>query len=496
LTIDELIALCQPIGCSGSRRDPLGELRLDSRKIVARDLFIALRGRTTDGHDYIHQALKNGAAVIISEEPAVETVSEALQLQVSSTRELVGPLAQAFLDYPARRLKTIGVMGTNGKTTVTTLVWQLLNEMGVQAGLLGTVVKQIGEQRIESRLTTPDPVELASDMKAMVDTGCETVAMEVSSHALDQHRTNGVEWTVAGFTNLTHDHLDYHGQMADYISAKRKLFQSLRPEAVAVINADDPHADEMVRDCKAAITRFSFEERGEIPCRLIHSGPDGLTIQVGKTEIRSPLAGRFNAYNVAETWLICRSLGYDGERLANGLSRCNGAPGRLEKVTLEQEIGLKPTVFVDYAHTPDALANVASTLRELKQQEQPLVILFGCGGDRDRAKRPVMAGVAEQWADRIVVTSDNPRSEDPLQIIRDIERGFSAKATWESLPARQEAIAHAIHSSPANAIVLIAGKGHETYQEIHGTRHPFDDRDVARNALMKYQTRINTGRND
>lgn len=496
MTIDELITICEPTARSGQQPERLGTLHQDSRRIEQGDLFIAVRGIQSDGHDFIDEAVSNGASTIITEKPVTITDPNVFCLQVPSTRLLVGPLAQAFHGHPADRMAMIGVTGTNGKTTVTTLVWQLLQQMGVKSGLLGTVLKQIGDEPLESRLTTSDPIELADDLRKMADAGCQTVAMEVSSHALDQERTRGVHWKVGAFTNLSHDHLDYHNSMDSYAAAKQKLFRSLDPSASAVINSDDPYAKTIRDGCQAAVIDFSFQEEATVQCQMLESGPDGLRILVDDVEIQSPLAGRFNAYNVAEAWLISRELGYDASELARLMKYCSGAPGRMEKVSAGSNEVPTPTVFVDYAHTPDALQNVASTLYELKKPGQPLVILFGCGGDRDRAKRPAMAKAAEQWGDQLVITSDNPRSEDPEKIIREIEAGITGDKNRISLPDREEAIFHAILTAPENAIILIAGKGHETWQEVDGKQHPFDDRDIARKALEAYSLDMKTGRTD
>ncbi|MEX1063438.1 MAG: UDP-N-acetylmuramoyl-L-alanyl-D-glutamate--2,6-diaminopimelate ligase [Balneolaceae bacterium] len=486
MTFDHLISICKPETVSGDEPDAIGSLQQDSRLIRKADVFLAVRGLIMDGHDFIGDAVARGASAVICEElPALNT-GGAVFIRVESTRKLAGQLAQAFQGYPSADLSTVAVTGTNGKTTVATLVWQVLQKMGVKSGLLGTVAKQYGDERSESRLTTADPVEIAADMRKMVNVGCTSLAMEVSSHALEQKRTDGINWNIAAFTNLSHDHLDYHGDMNRYVAAKRKLFDSLDRSACAVVNADDPCGPEMVKNCRAKIIYFSFGKEASVRCKLHRSDETGLHILVGDTEIFTPLTGLFNAYNVAEAFLICRELGYNSSRISGALRECGGAPGRLEKVTLHEETAIKPAVFVDYAHTPDALANVASTLEGIRKKDQLLVILFGCGGDRDMAKRPEMAKVAETYAGRIMVTSDNPRNEDPEKIIRDIEGGFYGSAEWTSVTSRKEAIRRAVLEAPANAIVLIAGKGHETVQEIGGKRMHFDDRDVARKALDQY----------
>jgi UDP-N-acetylmuramoyl-L-alanyl-D-glutamate--2,6-diaminopimelate ligase len=384
---------------------------------------------------------------------------------------------------PAQKLTVIGITGTNGKTTVATLLWQILTKLGKKASLLGTVEKRINTSIFKSRLTTADPIELAADMKQMVGAGSEYLVMEVSSHALDQERGLGIPFNIAVFTNLSHDHLDYHETMAEYASAKKKLFNSLDDKSWAVTNADDPKGLWMVDTTPANVLSFSFEDKGLLKAAIISSDAAGMTLSLDGTEFTTPLVGHFNACNVIEALLSCTALGLDGASVTNALSDCHGAPGRMERVNKPENIGSEPIVFVDYAHTPNALENVASTLKELKTRGQKLTILFGCGGDRDKKKRPEMAKIAERLADNVIVTSDNPRSEDPDTIINDIMEGFSKPENVRRITERDEAIRYAIEKSGKKSIVLIAGKGHETYQEIHGERIHFDDREIAREAL-------------
>jgi len=483
LTLEQLIKICKPVDISGDEPYAIHSLQQDSRLVNEDDAFIAVKGLSVDGHQFIDDAIFRGASVIICELPFYTDDKGVTVIEVEETRPLLGRLAQAFQGNPADQLTTIAVTGTNGKTTVATLVWQTLQIMGEKTGLLGTIAKYYGKEKAESRLTTADPIELAADMKNMVDAGCKTVAMEVSSHALEQERTSGIKWDVATFTNLSHDHLDYHQNMKTYAAAKKKLFDSLEESSWAVVNFDDPYGPEMVNECDAKILDFSFNNNTSITCKLLESNENGILLSVDDIEIETPLVGTFNAYNVTEAFLCCTALGYDARKVASALKECAGAAGRLEKIIPVDETNLKPTVFVDYAHTPNALENVASTLKEIKTATQNLIIIFGCGGDRDKKKRPEMAKVAEKYADRIVVTSDNPRSEDPELIIKDIETGFSREGIWTSIASRKKAIETTISESTGNSIILIAGKGHETYQEIKGERVHFDDREIAANAL-------------
>lgn len=481
MTFDNLISLCKPIDVSGPEPNSIGMLRQDSRKIEAGDVFIAIKGFQVDGHSFIDDAITNGASVIICED-SFYSDDDVCVIEVPDTRSLIGPLAQAFYDNPANKLTLIGVTGTNGKTTVANLVYQALQKLGAKPSLLGTIAKQIGGQEVESKLTTSDPIELASDMAQMVESGSTHLVMEVSSHALDQQRVHGIDFQIAAFTNLSHDHLDYHDDLESYAKSKKKLFDNLDPDAAAVINGDDDYASFIVMDCPARIIDFSFNKALEIDCQVLSNTMNGLVVRIGKIMIESPLVGTFNAYNLSHAFLICRSMGYENDEVKNALEASTGAAGRLERVegSGKEE---NPVVLVDYAHTPDALENVASTLADIKTEGRTLHIIFGCGGNRDKTKRPKMAEIAKSYGDKVTVTSDNPRNEDPDAIIDDIMGGFDNPKSITRITDRKEAIEQAIKDADANTMILIAGKGHETYQEIAGKRHDFDDRAIAQAAL-------------
>ncbi len=478
MTIKELIELVNPLDVSRTKPEgEIGPLVQNSRQVTDGAVFIAIRGTEVDGHLFLEDAIHRGAKVLICEESFYTDAPGVCVIEVENTRSLIGPLSQQFEGNPAKELTVIGITGTNGKTTTATLVYQILTAVGRKASLLGTVSKVINDEVLESKLTTSDPIELAADMRAMVDAGSEYLVMEVSSHALHQQRVGGIDFSVAAFTNLSHDHLDYHETLEEYANAKKLLFDGLSESTTAVVNTDDAFGRHMLCDTKAKAMPFGFNNSN---ASIISSSQNGLVISINGTEIRTPLIGTFNAYNVAQAFLIASALGIAEKDITSALNSSIGAAGRMESIDVDFDA---PKVIVDYAHTPDALENVLKTLKELKNQNQQLYVVFGAGGDRDTTKRPEMAEVCERIADEIIVTSDNPRRENPDLIIADILQGFTKTDNVSSITLREEAINTAIKRASNNDIVLIAGKGHEDYQEIDGIRHPFDDCVIARKAL-------------
>jgi UDP-N-acetylmuramoyl-L-alanyl-D-glutamate--2,6-diaminopimelate ligase len=479
LQLRDLIALINPLHVSNSKLEiELKSVHQDSRKVTQNSVFVAIRGTEVDGHLFLDDAIRGGASVIICEESFYTDIADVCIIEVENTRKILGLIAQSFATNPAEHLQIIGITGTNGKTTVATLVYDALTKLGKKASLLGTVSKKILNVEMNSSLTTSDPIELANDMKVMIDAGSEFLIMEVSSHALSQDRVIGFDFKIAAFTNLSHDHLDYHKTFDEYAQAKKLLFDSLPSTSTAVVNIDDIHGHYMIQDTQAKVREFSFKTNNN---HILQNTSQGLSLLVDGVNIQSPLIGHFNAYNIAQAFLIITSLGIPAEDASTALKYSTGAAGRMETVCVNNED--TPKVIIDYAHTPDALLNVLATLHTLNHNNGSLHCVFGAGGDRDPSKRSEMAKVVSKYADYIVVTSDNPRFEDPNHIIDDISKGFAETNSVTFEVNRKIAIEHAILKASSKDIVLIAGKGHEDYQDIRGTKHPFNDYEIAKAAL-------------
>ena len=456
----------------------------DSRRVQRNGLFVALRGEKNDGHEFIGQAIENGASVIVAERE--EKNPRATCLLVENTRTALADLAATFYGLPARRLKLAAVTGTNGKTTTTFLIKHICEKAGLRCGLIGTVRYEIGERVLPAARTTPESLDLQELLAQIANAGCRAAAMEVSSHALTQERVRGLEWDVAVFTNLTQDHLDYHGTMENYFESKAKLFAQLaqqkKRKPIAVVNMDDHYGEQLLDkiDTKISVITFGMGVRADFRASNYRMEFGGTSYQLdarGKSYlVRLPLIGRFNVANSMAALATANALGLNLREAVLSLGKSPQVPGRLEMVPAKRKF----QVFVDYAHTPDALLNVLKTLRQLEPGR--LIVVFGCGGDRDRQKRPLMGRIADQNADYSIITSDNPRKEDPNAIISEIEKGFGSDR-YEKVAGRAEAIARAIAVAQPRDIILIAGKGHETYQEFADHTVPFDDIQVARRAI-------------
>src|SRR3989440_7902384 len=457
----------------------------DSRRVQRNGLFVALRGEKSDGHDFIGQAIEKGAAVIVAER--AEKNPRATCVIVENTRSAMADLSARFFNYPARKLKLAAVTGTKGKTTTTFLIKHICEKAGMRTGLLGTVRYEIGERVLPAARTTPESLDLQELLSQILNAGCKGAAMEVSSHALAQERTRGLEWDVAVFTNLTQDHLDYHGTMKNYFEAKTKLFEQLaqqqkKKKPVAVINIDDRYGQQLLQriDKKVSVVTFGMGSSADFRASNYRMEFAGTSYQLdarGKSYlVRVPLIGRFNVANSLAALAAATALGVGLREAVLSLAKSPQVPGRLEIVPAKRQF----QIFVDYAHTPDALLNVLKTLRELESRR--LIVVFGCGGDRDKQKRPLMAEAVDRHADYAIITSDNPRKEDPDAIIAEVEKGFRANQ-HEKIVDRAQAIARAIELAQPRDIIVIAGKGHEAYQEFADHTILFDDIQVARRAL-------------
>lgn len=457
----------------------VGQIRFDSRQVQAGDVFVAVRGVQSDGHQFIDKAIENGAAAIVCEElPGLfnSAIRIPQSVIVKDSAEALGLMAAAFYDHPARHLKVVGVTGTNGKTTITTLLHQLYTALGYRAGLIGTVENRIGTEVVPSTHTTPDAVSLQQLLRRMADAGCAYVFMETSSHAIHQRRIAGVEYAGAVFTNLTHDHLDYHGTFAAYRDAKKRLFDDLPKTAFALTNVDDRNGAFMVQNCKAQIHTYGLKKPADFKAKILENGLGGLYLQLDGEEFHTRLTGEFNASNLTAVYATGRLLGAGKLETLTALSGLQGAEGRFE--TIPHPHKPECIAIVDYAHTPDALEQVLETIAKLKKRHSKVITVVGCGGDRDKTKRPVMAHTAARLSDRLILTSDNPRTEDPHAILRDMEAGLAPGDLKKTLTIenREQAIKTACQFAAPGDVILVAGKGHEKYQDINGVKHPFDDK--------------------
>ena len=454
-------------------------LQIDSRKIAAGNLFIAIKGAAVDGHQYINKAIDLGAVAVICEELPNHPSETVTYVQVSDSSEAAGQIAHNYYGQPTTRLKLVGVTGTNGKTTIATLLYKLFTCLGYKCGLVSTVENIIAGKVIPSTHTTPDSISLNSLLNQMVEEGCTHAFMEVSSHAVHQKRIAGLEFTGAIFSNITHDHLDYHKTFEEYLKAKKGFFDSLSSSAFAITNLDDKRGMVMLQNTNAKKLTYSLKTAADFKGKILENSLTGLVMNINEQEVHFRLIGEFNAYNLLAVYGAAVSLGEDKSRVLQCLSNSTGAEGRFDYMisSTEKIIGI-----IDYAHTPDALINVLSTIKKLKKGYEHIITVVGCGGDRDKTKRPIMAAVACEHSDKAIFTSDNPRSEDPAAILNDMEAGLNtaAKRKYVAIVDRRQAIKTAVNMAGPEDIVLIAGKGHEKYQDINGVKHPFDDKEVLR----------------
>ncbi len=487
MTIKEILNGIDVVESIGELRSEISFVTLDSRCCVKDSLFVAIKGSDADGHEYIGKALQMGATAVVYQDEGVTPYLKEKKIaafRVANSRRALAFIANNYFDNPSSKLNVIGVTGTNGKTTIATLLYQLFTSLGYGCGLLSTIANYIEDEVFPTQNTTPDPLSINGLMARMVEKGCQYCFMEVSSHALDQERVVGLTFSGAIFTNLTHDHLDYHKTYPEYIRCKKILFDSLPKGSFALVNVDDKNGNIMVQNTKADIYRYSVRSSADFKVKIIEKSIEGSLLNIDGKEVWTRFIGTHNAHNIAAVYGAALLLGADKEEVLTAISALKAVSGRLEYIKGGNNI----TAVVDYAHTPDALENVSKTLKEICNGNE-LIIVFGCGGNRDKTKRPEMAEVAEKYGDRIVITSDNPRFEEPEAIIADIKAGLTAKgrAKTLSITDRKEAIRTALTVAKEGAIILVAGKGHEDYQIVKGVKSHFDDKEIIREYFNQNQ---------
>ncbi|MBB6001516.1 UDP-N-acetylmuramoyl-L-alanyl-D-glutamate--2,6-diaminopimelate ligase [Arcicella rosea] len=481
--LSNLLKNIKTITIIGDSSVEVSSIIIDSRVVTEGSMFVALKGTQVDGHTFIEKAIGLGAKSILCEDlPAVQA-ENITYIQVKDASETLGYVAAAFYGNPSAKLKLVGITGTNGKTTTVMLLFRLFRQLGYRCGLISTVQNQIDEEVIASTHTTPDAVSLNKLLAEMVQAGCTHAFMEVSSHSVVQHRITGVTFAGAIFSNITHDHLDFHGTFDNYIKAKKGFFDALPKTAFALINVDDRRGSVMVQNTKASIKTYSLETLATVKGRIVSDSIYGLQMEIDGREIHFQLIGTFNAYNLMAIYGAATLLGEDPDEVLVEMSGLKTAPGRFEQIVSIKD---KKVGIVDYAHTPDALENVLKTIKQIKGDDQQVITVVGCGGNRDATKRPIMAKIACSLSNKVILTSDNPRKEDPLEILAQMQKGvppIDFKKT-KTIEDRKEAIFYAVNTlAQAGDIILVAGKGHETYQDIQGVKHDFDDRLVLKEAF-------------
>ncbi len=460
----------------------IGNITFDSRKVNEDSLFVAIKGSQTDGHLFIDKAVEAGARAILCEQLPEKPKRGVTFIKVADSAEALGLIATAFHDYPTNSIKLVGITGTNGKTTTATLLHQLFLKMGYKAGLLSTIENKIGSKILPAQYTTPDAVALNALLSEMVQAGCEYAFMEVSSHAIHQRRIAGLVFAGGVFTNLTHDHLDYHKTFREYLEAKKMFFDELPKEAFALTNIDDRNGLVMVQNTKAKVYRYSLRALTDFKAKIIENSLSGLHLEIDGKDFFTRLIGEFNACNLLAIYATAVLLGCDKLETLTSLSELKAAEGRFDYFRDEKKA---VAAIVDYAHTPDAVEKLLNTVTKLRKGNERIITVIGCGGDRDRSKRPLMAKTACDYSDLVIFTADNPRSEDPEAIIAEMENGVPAYASHKTLSIqnRLQAIRTAVKMAQRGDIIVVAGKGHEKYQEIKGVKHPFDDKIILKEAL-------------
>jgi UDP-N-acetylmuramoyl-L-alanyl-D-glutamate--2,6-diaminopimelate ligase len=483
-TLNDILTNCDVLSTKGNVDLTINQIVFDSRKAINDTLFVAIKGTQVDGHSFIPKVIEQGCKAILSE-VSIEVPSDVTLIVVKDTSYALGVAASNFYDHPSKKLKLVGITGTNGKTTIVTLLHKVFSELAYKVGLLSTVVNKIGENEIPSTHTTPDQVSLNGLLAQMVEEGCAFCFMEVSSHSVVQHRISGLTFTGGVFTNITHDHLDYHGTFKEYIKAKKGFFDGLGKDAFALTNMDDKNGMVMLQNTQAHISSYAMKSTADFKVKIIENQFSGLVLTIDGQEVWTKLLGAFNAYNLLAVYGVAVLLEQDKIETLTVISKLDAVVGRFQQVRSKGGI----TAIVDYAHTPDALENVLQTVASIRTKNETVFTIVGCGGDRDTTKRPKMAAVACELSDKVIITSDNPRSENPEDIIAQMMEGVEGQHYKKTLSItdREQAIKTACSMAEPNDIILIAGKGHETYQEIKGVKHPFDDLKIVTNLFEKLE---------
>ena len=478
MKLSELLKNIKPTAIVGDSEREVTGIEIDSRKVAAGGLFVAMKGTQVDGHRFIEKAVEQGAVAVLCEDLPEKMPSDVTFVQVESTEEAVGPVATVFFGEPSLRLKLVGVTGTNGKTTIATLIYNMFRQFGHKCGLLSTVCNYIEDEAVPASHTTPDAIELNRLLAKMVEKGCEYAFMECSSHAIAQQRIGGLQFAGGLFTNLTRDHLDYHKTFENYRDAKKKFFDDLPKTAFAITNADDKNGLFMVQNTRAQVKTYSTRSMADFRARLLECHFEGMYLEIDGREVGVQFIGKFNVSNLLAVYGAAVMLGKQPEEILVALSTLHSVNGRLEPVHSPDGF----TAIVDYAHTPDALENVLNAIHEVLDGKGKVITVCGAGGNRDKGKRPLMAQEAVRQSDRVIITSDNPRFEEPQAIIDDMLAGLDSKQMKKvlSIVDRREAIRTACMMAEKGDVILIAGKGHEDYQEIQGVKHHFDDKEVVR----------------
>ena len=465
----------------GNKEIEISNIQFDSRLVAKNSLFVAIRGYNVDGHEFIEKTIELGAIAILCEEIPQNINSNITYIKVNDSSDTLGKLAANFYDNPTQNIRIVGITGTNGKTTIATLLYKTFKKLGYKVGLVSTIENYIDDEKIPSTHTTPDQVKLQELFAKMVDTGCEFCFMEVSSHSIHQHRISGVNFIGGVFTNITHDHLDYHKTFKEYINVKKAFFDGLNKSAFAITNLDDKNGRVMLQNTNARKMSYALNSPADYKTKVLEHHFSGMLLSVNNTDVWTKFIGKFNAYNLTSVYAVACEMGQDKNEVLAILSQLKAVNGRFEHFMSEDNI----TAIVDYAHTPDALQNVLSTINEIRTGKENLITVVGAGGNRDKTKRPEMAKIAADLSNRVILTSDNPRFENPEDIIKDMEAGIDAsnRKNTISITNRKEAIKAASMFAQSGDIILIAGKGHETYQEIEGVKHHFDDKEIIKEIL-------------